>query len=313
VKKFTVAAFGELLWDILPSQTVLGGAPFNFAYRVTQLGDLAIPVTRVGDDELGVKARDQVRSLGVPTDLVQIDSKHPTGTVQVRFDQNQNPDYFIVPDVAYDYIAWNEQLEMLAGKADCICFGSLIQRGPVSRRTLYELLSRSRQSLKFLDINLRRDCYDPENMQASLERAHVLKLNESELHEVGKIFGLPGNTIPELTTRVRDAWSLEAVIVTLAERGVFAMSTLHTSVYLPGYRVNVADPVGSGDAFSAGFLSVWLRGGTLLEACTAGNRIGALVATQTGGTTLFDKEALDRFEETYQGRNVEPSLTAHQG
>lgn len=36
--KKTILAFGEVLWDILPSCTVLGGAPFNFTYRVDSLG-----------------------------------------------------------------------------------------------------------------------------------------------------------------------------------------------------------------------------------------------------------------------------------
>ena len=30
-------AFGEVLWDLLPSGRVLGGAPFNFACRVASL------------------------------------------------------------------------------------------------------------------------------------------------------------------------------------------------------------------------------------------------------------------------------------
>ncbi len=54
--KKTIVAFGELLWDILPSCTVLGGAPFNFAYRVNTLGDIGLMVSRLGRDELGRKA-----------------------------------------------------------------------------------------------------------------------------------------------------------------------------------------------------------------------------------------------------------------
>ena len=63
--KKTIVAFGELLWDILPSCTVLGGAPFNFAYRVNSLGDTGLMVIRLGRDDLGRKAFDQVVQLGL--------------------------------------------------------------------------------------------------------------------------------------------------------------------------------------------------------------------------------------------------------
>jgi len=55
-----IMAFGETLWDLLPTAAVLGGAPFNFAYRVNSLGDNGLIVTRLGRDERGRKARQQI-------------------------------------------------------------------------------------------------------------------------------------------------------------------------------------------------------------------------------------------------------------
>ena len=53
--KKTIYAFGELLWDILPSCTVLGGAPFNFAYRVNSLGDTGLMTEAIQlAEELGL-------------------------------------------------------------------------------------------------------------------------------------------------------------------------------------------------------------------------------------------------------------------
>ncbi|GAJ16927.1 unnamed protein product, partial [marine sediment metagenome] len=98
--KKTILAFGEVLWDILPSCTVLGGAPFNFAYRANSLGDLGLMISRLGRDELGSKTCDQIVQLGLDTRLIQWDDQFPTGTVQVSFDEQNNPDYFITPEVA---------------------------------------------------------------------------------------------------------------------------------------------------------------------------------------------------------------------
>ena len=102
--KKTILAFGEVLWDVLPSCTVLGGAPFNFIYRVNSLGDTGLMISRLGRDELGRKAHEQIIQSGLDTRSIQWDDELPTGTVQVSFDEQNNPDYFIVPDVAYDRI-----------------------------------------------------------------------------------------------------------------------------------------------------------------------------------------------------------------
>ena len=50
---YSVLSFGELLWDMLPSGKVLGGAPANFALRVSELGEVVRVCSRVGDDALG--------------------------------------------------------------------------------------------------------------------------------------------------------------------------------------------------------------------------------------------------------------------
>jgi len=39
MKKFTTVGLGELLWDIFPEGRQLGGAPANFAYMTSLLGE----------------------------------------------------------------------------------------------------------------------------------------------------------------------------------------------------------------------------------------------------------------------------------
>ena len=87
--KKTILAFGEILWDILPNETILGGAPFNFAYRINSLGNKGIFVSRLGRDKMGQNAFNRVSSLEIGTSYLQWDEKYPTGTVKVSFDQEQ--------------------------------------------------------------------------------------------------------------------------------------------------------------------------------------------------------------------------------
>ena len=55
-KTITCVGLGEILWDILPSGTRIGGAPANFAYHAQQAGLDSLVVSSVGLDESGDKA-----------------------------------------------------------------------------------------------------------------------------------------------------------------------------------------------------------------------------------------------------------------
>ncbi len=48
-----VVGLSEILWDIFPNQKVLGGAPANFAYHISQFGFDGCVVSAIGDDILG--------------------------------------------------------------------------------------------------------------------------------------------------------------------------------------------------------------------------------------------------------------------
>jgi len=306
--KKTVIAFGEVLWDLLPSCTVLGGAPFNFAYRVNSLGDTGLMVSRVGRDELGSKARAQIVELGLNVRFIQWDDDLPTGTVQVSFDEKDSPDYFIVPQVAYDRIECEDGLLEVASKADCLCFGTLAQRAGRSRETIQRLLQRATSAVKLLDINLRKDCYTIEAVTSSLEKAGVLKLNEDEARQLARMLGLSQRSIPQFCEEVLDTWSIEQCLVTLGEKGAFAAARNGRRAYVPGYKVRLADSLGSGDAFTAGFVHKVLRGETLAAACEFGNILGAIVATQTGATAAVHQKDINTFLSHNIERIVHPEF-----
>lgn len=297
----TVLAFGEVLWDILPTETMLGGAVCNFVYRVNSLGDEGIIVSRLGRDELGEKAFECVSSLGLSTEYLQWDDDHPTGTVPVSFDEDNKPSFVIIPDVAYDYIEMTDPLREIAPKIDCLCFGTLSQRSAKTRQTLKQLIELADKSLKLLDINLRKDCYSLDTITYSLEKADVLKLNEDELYEIAEMLGLIRGDPFGICESILKKWLLQSCVVTLGEKGAFALSATGEKAYSPGYRVNVADSVGAGDAFTAGFAYCILRGMSLAEACEFGNVLGATVSTQKGASAPIAQGEID----TLRGRKME--------
>jgi len=285
----TILAFGETLWDLLPTGPVLGGAPCNFAYRVNSLGDRAILVTRLGRDELGRKAFERLRQLGLDTSFVQWDDARPTGTVPVTIDGKGVPDFTITPDVAYDYIEATDELRRVIPSVDCIYCGTLVQRSEPSRRALNDLLDAKRAPV-LLDLNLRKKCYTTTTIDESLKRATLVKLNETEAAEISSA------RTAETQARELHARTKGPVVITTGERGVVAVDGRSPEpVTLPGWKVPVVDTIGSGDAFSAAFLHCWLKGRTLEECCYFGNALGAMVARTAGATAPLSVDELNRF------------------
>jgi fructokinase len=262
----------------------LGGAPLNLAYRLCSLGDQGLLATRLGRDEFGPLALLRMAELGMETTHVQWDERRPTGTVEVHVDAKGNPTFTIMPQVAYDGIEVTYDLLELAQEVDCLCFGTLAQRGPASALSLSRLLDVAPKTPRFLDLNLRPDCYTWQSIERALRQATLLKLNADEVRSVAFGLDLAAEPLPDFCASLLERCDLECCVVTLGEHGAFAASRDGSRVYDPGHTVKVEDTCGSGDAFSAGFLHGRLRGQSLAECCRLGNGLGALVATQSGAT-----------------------------
>ena len=306
----TIVSFGEILWDILPTETVLGGAPFNFIYRVDSLGHRGTIISRLGRDELGRQAVDRINELALDTSCLQWDDQHTTGRVQVSFDAEHNPSYVIVPHVAYDHIEPTDMLTQAVSQADCICFGTLIQRSDQSRKTLRQLLAVAPDSLKLLDINLRRDCYSPETVTSSLQKADILKLNRDELNQLSTMLEIGNGSVPDFGHRIMEKYSLRYCFVTLGAMGVFALSDRNEQTYVPGHKVTLVDSLGAGDAFTAGALHCLMQDQPLVEACAFGNVLGAIVCGQRGATQPITTEQVEAFGRKNTERIVDPRLAA---
>ncbi len=290
-----ILAFGEILWDLLPGGKVLGGAPFNFAYRAYERGENVCMISRVGSDKLGQEALKRANELGIPTDALQKDETLPTGTVEIKFDEKKQPDYYIVPNVAYDNIQPDDKVLEFASQAECICFGTLAQRKPESRRTLLQILDNAHDAFKLLDINLRKDCFTEETVAESLNQADILKLNEDEAFILSYLFKMNTDSLIDTGHYCLKNWSLRLCLITMGERGVLALSNREAQIYAPGYQIDLIDPCGSGDAFTAGFLYKFLRRERLVDCCIYGNALGALVAAQAGATEPISHQKIDAF------------------
>jgi fructokinase len=291
--KKKVVGLGEVLWDLLPERTCLGGAPANFAYITTLMGDHGIVASRVGEDSRGLEALRRMEELGLDIDHVQTDRERPTGTVRVELDGKGIARFDIAHPVAWDSLEWNLNWQHLAEKADAVCFGSLAQRTDASRGTIRHFLrATSPGTVKVFDVNLRQSYYSQEVLAESMRLADIVKLNDEELPIIMRLGEFPHKD-ELLSARVLlNAYDLKLVCITRGGNGSLLVQGGDTSEH-PGFRVRVVDTVGSGDAFTAGLLHEYLHGASLGLMNEVANLVGAWVASEVGAMPAPKRGALE--------------------
>ena len=277
-KKPLVVGIGELLWDIFPGQKKAGGAPINFVYHATQMGAEGCAISAVGDDALGAEIILELESNNICNCIEKVE--YPTGSVLVEL-ENGLPTYTIIEGVAWDYIPLTERAVDLVKEADAVCFGTLAQRSPVSRKTIKTLLGYAPVgALRFFDINLRQHYHSTELIEECLIEANVFKLNDEELIALRTMFDLAGSD-DDVCRMLMGKYNLRYLILTAGGDSSTIYSKEEKSV-ITTPKVDVADTVGAGDSFSGAFVYSILTGKSLREAHREAVDIAAFVCTQHG-------------------------------
>lgn len=286
--KKVVVGLGEILWDVFPERKILGGAPANFAYHISQFGFEGYAVSAIGNDNLG---KEILESLGQKNlkHLLQT-TPFPTGTVQVTLSGAGIPSYEICENVAWDNIPFSEEMKKLAEKTDVVCFGSLAQRNEVSQKTIHQFLdAMSSDSLKIFDINLRLHFYNREIIEKSLQKANIFKINDEELVKIAQMFNIKGDEKAICEYFLKE-FKLKVLILTKGTDGSLILTPSEVSS-LPTPKVQVADTVGAGDSFTAAFTAAYLHGKSLAQAHQLAVEVSAYVCQQHG--------AMPKLADTY--------------
>lgn len=292
LRRFVIIGIGEILWDLLPTGKRLGGAPANVVFHAYDLGAEAYIVSRVGNDPFGEKIMSNLKSLGLSRRYISIDKTHPTGSVSVSLDSKGIPCYIIHENVAWDYIAFSQELSELASLADAVCYGSLGQRSKRSRDAIRRFLRQSRKDcLRVFDINLRKPYYSKEVIVYLLKRSSVLKINNKELSGVAQLLSIQGDET-EILEVLLERYSIDLIALTRGERGSRLFSSERESVH-SGYPVKVKDTVGAGDSFTAALMLGLLEGHDLDRINENANRLASIVCTQDGAWSKMNRTFYD--------------------
>ena len=288
-----ILVIGEILFDVFPDYSRLGGAPFNFAYHLRNLGFDVRFISRIGIDDAGKEILHQLELARFYLDDIQIDEVHPTGRVNVRLDESGEPKFDIIADVAYDYIEFlpDYHSDLIDG-ARLIYFGSLAQRSQTGSKNVQKFISdNAPQTLNFYDANLRPRCYNNTIIEKSLSKTDILKLNVGELAKLKQMWSSKIND-EAFVHHLMETHSINTVSLTNGRQGSELFTNEGWFGTKPTKAIKVVDPVGAGDAYAAiltaGILKEWRPEEILDRASLFASRVCEIKGAIPDSTSFYE-------------------------
>jgi sugar/nucleoside kinase (ribokinase family) len=226
-----------------------GGSAANVAAWAAALGEPVSLACRIGDDDHGRRAVDDLLELGVRVNAT-IDDHRPTGTCVVLVEPGGERTMLPDPgandapaDVPHDWLAPGGHLHVVGY--------ALLRDG--ARPGALDAIARARAAGMTVSV-------DPSSWAlirpGAIPPVHLLLPNEREAEVLGE---------------------RESMVVKLGAGGA-----RWGDVHVPAEPVQVIDTTGAGDAFAAGFLSARLQGADRAAALKAGCATAARAVAQVG-------------------------------
>ncbi len=284
-----ILAFGGILYDIFDNDKKIGGAPLNFTAHFKKLGGESYILSAVGNDELGNKAIEITKALGVSTEYINVTDTQ-TGFCKVSFKDNE-PSYDLSAVCAYDKIEISENVlkNIKNEKFDILYFGTLAQRNEISRNTLNRLLAEKCFKKIFFDMNLRQNYYNTEILIDALNVSDIVKINRSEFEKL-KELGLCTSE-----SELCKSFNIEKLLLTLDKDGMLLYDAADNKIYRSAKPKNkVVSTVGAGDASSACFLYNYLNNDSLQKCVERANIMGDYIVTFKEAIPEYSKELLEQ-------------------
>jgi 2-dehydro-3-deoxygluconokinase len=255
------------------------GAEATVAIGMSRLGRSAAYVGRVGADELGQAVLARLRGEGLDVSAVRVDPAAPTALmVKERRTTKVSRVVYYRSGSAGSRLSTQDVPEALVAAAKVLHVSGVtpaLSESALAATRHAVALAKANGTTVSLDYNYRAALWTPERAREVLRElsadADVVFASEAEARLV------TGGATPQDLAACGPAQA----VVTLGSAGALALvdGTVYRERAVP---VEVADPVGAGDAFVAGYLDALLRGETPGERLRAGCRLGAFAVSVPG-------------------------------
>ncbi|HZB75331.1 MAG TPA: PfkB family carbohydrate kinase [Solirubrobacteraceae bacterium] len=250
-----------------------GGSAANTAAWLAAAGGRPVLAARVGDDERGRGARDELRALGVDARL-GVDPELPTGTCIVLV--GPDGERTMAPDAGANDALAPEDLpnDVLAADGHLHLVGYALLR-PGSRPAALEAMARARARGMTVSVDPSSSALLSDAFLDDCEDAQLLLPNASEAH------ALTGESAPERAARAL-AGRVGEVVVKLGPEGALWTNGEEVLRAAAVPFKSAIDSTGAGDAFAAGLLHARASGASTAESLAAACKLAAEAVATPG-------------------------------
>lgn len=254
-----VYSIGELLIDFLPNHDKnsfvahFGGAPANVAVVVKKLGGVASFIGSLGNDYFGNYLFDAMENFDVEVKYLNRIEKN-TMLAFVTLDKNGDRSFSFYRDNTADLFLSTEKIADIDFNDDILhfCSVSLINKNNIKAHKIAISKIKHKKGIISFDPNLRFNLWpDMESLKKTvidfLMIADIIKVSEEEL----MILSCCDKESEAITYFLK--FPIKILLVTRGAHGASAYTHTH-AFHSKGFKVNVIDTTGAGDAFIGAIL-----------------------------------------------------------
>lgn len=337
-RKYQLLTYGELLLRLSPEDNLrlsdagnfrayIGGAEFNVAAAAAQLGINCGILSKIPSNSIGMLARSNVRAYGVSDEYLVEDHSQDA---RLGIYYYENGAYPRKPGIVYDrrnssinQINIDEISEEISESCECFfTSGITLALSEACRTTGLKLIQRLKENgtkIAF-DVNYRANLWSGVEARTCIEGflPYVDIFFCSE--DTATLTFEKSGTIQEMMQSFADEYQISVVastrrVVHSPKRHTFS-SILYDAknhIFLeeePYCDIEVADRIGSGDAYVAGVLYGLLsEQGSCEKAIAYGNAVSAVKNTMAGDVVTISKREADELIEIHKSPENEREMT----
>ena len=270
-----------------------GGDTSNFAVSAARQGLSVAHICRLGGDEFGRSFLDLWEEEGMDNSRVVVEEDAWTAIYIISLMEGGGHDFTYyragsaasrccVDDLDLDYLS---KARFFHASGISLAISKSVREAALKAQThIHE-----NGGFNSFDINMRTKLWDLETARKSL--AEAFRLSDVVFASIEDMNTLYGITEPEKAAEHLRDRGVETVVVKHGGKGCY-ISTDERSFTMPGYKIDVVDTTGSGDAFDGAWIKGVQMGWDLERIASYSNAVGALTATGLGAVA-----PIPRYEE----------------
>mgnify|MGYP005848883281 CR=1 FL=1 len=295
-KKFDILVIGELNVDLILDSLegvpafeteqiaremtlTMGSSSAIFAANTSSLGSSVIFSGMLGDDQFGRLILDTLEKKNVITDFITIDKKTKTG-LTVAFSSG-NERMMVTYPGAMEKFSFDDVSGHLFEKVRHLHISNIFLQREI-KQDIYAIFEEAKRHNLTTSLDTQWDPDETWDLDLARLLPHLdfFLPNEKELMYLTNMKSVEKalNQLPETSC---------TVVVKRGKKGAILKTPDEQFSVDAFLNKQVADAIGAGDSFNAGFINAFLRGKTLRQCVVAGNLTGALSTTKQGGTAAI--------------------------